>query len=127
MSRARGPVETPEYGKMVARMIRSYGRRVADADEIDLAQMLQMRDELDAAIVKAVHGQRTKWGRSWGYIAEAAGITRQAAQQRWGKSVNALDAQLHGTGATRPGDVRDNGGQPDLSGTDQLRELLRLS
>lgn len=91
---SKGKPETPEYGKMVARMIRAYGKRVADADEIDLGQMLTMRDELDAAIVAAVHGQRTKWGRSWGYIAEGAGLTRQAAQQRWGKAVNELSEKL---------------------------------
>lgn len=85
--------ETPDFGKMVARMLRSYGRRVANADEVDLAQMLEMRAELDRAIVAAVHGQRTIYKRSWAYIAEGAGITRQAAQQRWGKAVAELDAE----------------------------------
>lgn len=111
---SKGAPETTEYGKMVARMIRTYGKRVADADEVDLAQMLTMRDELDAAIVAAVHGQRTKWQRSWGYIAEGAGMTRQAAQQRWGKAVNQLAEKLAESNEPEPSDI------------DQLSDLLSL-
>lgn len=93
---ARGLVETPEYAKMVRRMMRAYGKRVADADDVDLAEMLAMRDEFDAAIVRAVYGQRTMWQRSWADIARAAGYrSAQAAQQRWGKAVNALHEELH--------------------------------
>lgn len=84
MSRKRGPVETTEYGAMVRRMIRAYGRRVADADEIDLADLVKLRDETDAAIAAAVQGQRTKYGRSWAYIAQGLSVSRQAAQQRYG-------------------------------------------
>ena len=84
MSRKRGPVETPEYLGMVARMIRAAGRRVADADDVDLADMARLRDELDAAIAAAVTGQREKHGRSWADVARPFGITKQAAQQRWG-------------------------------------------
>jgi hypothetical protein len=46
--------------------------------------MLQVRRELDAAIQNAVDGQRAQ-GHSWAYVAAGAGITRQAAQQRWGR------------------------------------------
>lgn len=92
MSRKRGPIETPEYGRMVVRMIRAYAKRVTHADEPDLAQMLAVRDEMDAAIVAAIHGQRTVYGRSWADIAAATGTTRQAAQQRWGAKVAQLDA-----------------------------------
>lgn len=91
---SRGVPETTEFGKMVARMMRAWGKRVADADEVDLAQMLKARDEFDRSIVLAVYGMRTKWGRSWAYIAEGAGITRQAAQQRWGKAVERLAQEL---------------------------------
>jgi hypothetical protein len=126
MSRKRGPIETPEYGKMVVRMIRAYAKRVTHADEPDLAQMLAVRDEMDKAIVAAIHGQRTVYDRSWSDIAAATGTTRQAAQQRWGKKVNKLDAELHGLGATRPGDSRDNGGEPESqqTGIDMIRELV---
>ena len=94
MSRKRGPIETPEYGKMVVRMIRAYAKRVTHADEPDLAQMLAVRDEMDHAIVVAIHGQRTVYDRSWSDIAAATGTTRQAAQQRWGKKVEAYAASL---------------------------------
>lgn len=86
MSRRKGPVETPEYLAMVGRMIRAAGRRVADADDVDLADMARLRDELDAAIAAAVTGQRSKHGRSWADVARPFGITKQAAQQRWGKA-----------------------------------------
>lgn len=84
--------ETTEYGKMVRRMMRAWGRRVANADEVDLAQMLAARDEFDRAIALAVYGQR-KLGHSWAYIAAGAGITRQAAEQRWGKACRQLAAE----------------------------------
>lgn len=84
MSRRTGPVETPEYGAMVRRMIRAYGRRVADADEPDLADLLTLRADVDAAIAQAVQGQRAG-GRSWAHIARATGTSRQAAYQRWGQ------------------------------------------
>lgn len=74
---------------MVARMIRAAGRRVADADDVDLADMAKLRDELDAAIAAAVTGQRAKHGRSWADVARPFGITKQAAQQRWGKPAKA--------------------------------------
>lgn len=76
-------VETPEFAKMVNRMIRAYGRRVADADEVDLATMVELRDTVEAAIAEAVQGQRAN-GASWARIAAGVGGTRQAAQQRYG-------------------------------------------
>lgn len=85
MSRRRGPVETPEYAAMVRRMIRSYGRRVADADPEDLAELVAIREVLDEAIDEAVEGMREARAISWGQIGRALGITRQAAQQRYGQ------------------------------------------
>lgn len=76
-------VETPEFAKMVNRMIRAYGRRVAEADEVDLATMVELRDTVEAAIADAVRGQREQ-GASWARIAAGVGGTRQAAQQRYG-------------------------------------------
>lgn len=77
-------VETPEYARMVRRVIRAYSRRVADGDEIDLRTMLEARDDLDQAITEAVAGLRSR-GYSWAYIGRAAGITRQAAWSRWAR------------------------------------------
>lgn len=78
-----GQVETSEWLKMLARMIRAAGRRVANADEHELVELVRLRDELDQAIKTAVNGQRCS-GRSWEYIGMAFGITRQAAFNRYG-------------------------------------------
>jgi hypothetical protein len=77
-------VETPEFAGMVRRMIRAYGRRVAEADEVDLSTMVELRDQVEAAIAEAVAGQR-KNGASWARIGAGLGITRQAAFQRYGR------------------------------------------
>lgn len=82
--RARRYVETPEYGKFVRRIVAAYSRRVADADDVDLAEMVALRDDLDAAITAAVQGQRERHGRSWADIGRALGVTKQAASQRYG-------------------------------------------
>lgn len=79
-------VETTEYGKMVKRMIRAYSRRVADADDVDLAEMCELRDVLEQAIADAVRGQREHHGRSWGDVARGLGVTRQAAQMRYSRT-----------------------------------------
>lgn len=76
--------ETTEYAGMLRRMIRAYGRRVGDADVEDLATMLELQRELDAAIQGAVDAQRERHGRSWADIARATGSSRQAAQKKYG-------------------------------------------
>jgi hypothetical protein len=84
--RERRPIETMEYLQTVLRRtIITAGRRVADADEIELKELLEMRDLFDQAIQDAVDGQRTGPAkRSWAGIAAAAGVTRSAAFQKWG-------------------------------------------
>lgn len=77
-------VETPEFLAMVRRMLRAAGRRVAEADEVELADLAGLRDEVDNVIAQAVAGWRAD-GRSWGTIGAALGLTRQGAQQRYGK------------------------------------------
>jgi len=77
-------VETLPFLEMVGRMLRAAGRRVGDADEFELAELLALQGELDAAIRTAIQGQRAT-GRSWTAIATATGTTRQGARQRWGK------------------------------------------
>jgi uncharacterized protein with PIN domain len=77
-------VETSDYLKAAKRFIRAAGRRVADADEVELAELLTLQATLDEAIQTAVDGIRDR-GMSWAYIATATGTTRQAAYQRWGR------------------------------------------
>ena len=45
--------------------------------------MTELATELDEAITQAVTGLRNA-GYSWAEIAVRLGVTRQAAQQRWG-------------------------------------------
>lgn len=81
---ARRERETTEYLAMLRRLFRAAARRVADADEVELRELLELRDEFDTAIGDAIAGMRAR-GMSWAYIAQATGTTRQAAQMRWGR------------------------------------------
>lgn len=96
-------VETLPFLAAVRRMIRSAGRRVADADEFELAELLALRAELELAIQTAVDGQLAT-GRTWADIAVAAGTTRQAAHKRWSRRQEATPELLAGCtcGATWP-------------------------
>lgn len=72
-----------QFAGMMRRMVAAYQRRIADADPYDLVLLMGLRDQLDEAIAKAVTSMH-ETGFSWAEIAEPLGITRQAAQQRWG-------------------------------------------
>ncbi|MGG7466051.1 AsnC family protein [Plantibacter sp. YIM 135347] len=76
-------VETVDFLAMVRRMIRAAGKRVGDADEVELRELFSLRANLDSAIDEAIRGQRDL-GRSWQAIADATGTTRQAAHARYG-------------------------------------------
>ena len=78
-------VETTEYLQAAERFIRAAGRRVADGDEIELANLLRLEDVLKEAIQSAVDGQRAL-GKSWPAIAAATGKSQQAAAKRWGRT-----------------------------------------
>lgn len=64
------------------RFIRAAGRNAGHGDEYELQALADLRDELEAAIAVAVAGQRS-YGRSWAYIGDALGITRQSAHERY--------------------------------------------
>lgn len=72
---------------MVRRLLRAAGKRVGDADEIELAALVELREHLETAITEAITIQRGRWGRSWTEISLGLGTTRQAAQQHYGKAV----------------------------------------
>ena len=78
-------VETGEFLAMVRRMLRAAGRRVAEADEVELADLATLRTEIETVIASAVDTWR-KQGRSWATIGDALGISKQGAQQRYGKA-----------------------------------------
>jgi hypothetical protein len=77
-------VENDEYAAFACRVLRAYARRVATGDVEALTLMLGLSSEIDSAISKAVTGLR-EFGYSWAEIGSRLGITRQAAQQRWGR------------------------------------------
>jgi hypothetical protein len=81
--RAPRVVENDEYAAFARRVLRAYARRVADGDVEALTLMLGLSAEIDTAIAQAVTGLRG-FGYSWAEIGSRLGITRQAAQQRWG-------------------------------------------
>ena len=81
--RRRDVVENDEYAAFVRRIIRAHARRVATGDVEALTDMVGLSILLDEAVGEAVAGLRAH-GYSWAEIAQRLGITRQAAQQRWG-------------------------------------------
>ena len=85
--RARRPrredVENDAYLVFVARIIAAAGKRVATGDVDALPDLARLSADLDAALITAVTGLR-QFGYSWEQIASRLGVTRQAAQQRWG-------------------------------------------
>jgi hypothetical protein len=76
-------VENDAYLVFVARIITAAGKRIATGDVEALPDLAQLAQELDAALITAVTGLR-EFGYSWEQIASRLGVTRQAAQQRWG-------------------------------------------
>ncbi len=79
----RRQVENDKYAAFARHVLRAYSRRVGDGDVEALALMVGLADEIDGAIGEAVKGLRAH-GYSWAEIGSRLGITRQAAQQRWG-------------------------------------------
>ena len=83
--RRRREVENPEYAAaMVNRLIERHGERVEDWDVEGAGDLLHLHDVVDEALDNAVAGLRGLV-YSWSEIAGWVGITRQAAQQRWGR------------------------------------------
>ncbi|MFU8851111.1 hypothetical protein ACNAW0_09030 [Micromonospora sp. SL1-18] len=79
----RDVVENDEFAAFARRIIRAHGRRVATGDVEALRDLVALSANLDDAIGEAVIGLRA-FGYSWAEIGQRLGISRQAAQQRWG-------------------------------------------
>lgn len=73
-----------DIASMVRRMIDAHGRRVADGDEQDLRELVDLRFHLDVVIDSVVRQLHYEQEFSWAVIGEILGVTRQAARQRWG-------------------------------------------
>jgi predicted DNA-binding protein (UPF0278 family) len=81
-------VETNEFIGMLQRMVRAAGRRAATGDEDDLARLLELQVELDAAVITAVRGLRAA-GWTWSALGAATGTSKEAAVQKWAAKVKA--------------------------------------
>jgi hypothetical protein len=81
--RPRPAVENDAYNAFARRILAAYARRVATGDIDALTLMTALSADIDTAIAQAITGLRSV-GYSWADIAARLGITRQAAQQRWG-------------------------------------------
>lgn len=77
------PVENDAYAAFLRRAIRALGARAGD-DLGALPELAALRDDVDAALARAVTALRGEpHAYSWGEIGAALGVTRQAAQARW--------------------------------------------
>jgi len=81
--RRRDVVENDEFAAFARRIIRAHGRRVAAGDVEALRDLVALSTNIDEAIGEAVVGLRA-FGYSWSEIGTRLGISKQAAQQRWG-------------------------------------------
>ena len=81
--RLRPVVENDAYAAFIRRVLRAYSRRIAHGDIEAVTAMTALADQLDTAITDAITRLRA-CGYSWADIARPLGLTRQAAQQRWG-------------------------------------------
>lgn len=79
------PRETSEIADMLSRMVRAYGRRLADGDPADLARAVKLSAQLERTIGEAVAAARAEHGWSWAELAVELGVTRSAAQQRYAR------------------------------------------
>jgi uncharacterized protein with PIN domain len=79
-------VELGEYRKMVGRLLRSLGRRVSSGDPEDLTHLITLSREVDELLRQAIQQQRSRSAVSWSQIAAELGTSKQAAQQRYGRS-----------------------------------------
>lgn len=77
------PVENDAYVEMMARCVKALGRRIASGDVEHVGKALELRQALDDAIGEGIR-QLHASGESWSRIGRAAGMTKQAAAQRWG-------------------------------------------
>jgi hypothetical protein len=96
-------VENDAFDAFARRILRAYARRVAAGDVEALRSLAALSSEVDAVTRLAVAGLRGPVYRySWSEIADRLGVTRQAAQMRYGDRTDraALDQRLVQAGLT---------------------------
>lgn len=74
-----------EYTAFVGRILRATERRVSNGDIEGLTALAKLEADLDRALRTAVARLRAEpWNYSWTEVGRSLGVTRQAAQQRFG-------------------------------------------
>lgn len=82
----RGPRrENGEYASSIGRMLRSYRRRISEGDTTDLADFAALIKLAEHELGEAAIALQSR-GFSWADVGAALGISRQAAQQRFGRN-----------------------------------------
>jgi hypothetical protein len=79
-----------DYLGFLQRVLRAYSERVLEGDVDDLTELITLRSEVDRLIADTVTRlRRQPYPLTWTQIAAATGTTRQAAQQRYGRPLEA--------------------------------------
>src|SRR3954454_18018213 len=84
--RSKREVENAQFDAFVRRILRAYARRVAAGDVEALRSLSLLSSEVDVVTRLAVAGLRqSPYSYSWSEIADRLGVTKQAAQMRYGE------------------------------------------
>jgi CRP-like cAMP-binding protein len=76
--------EAQKYGAFARRILRAMGRRVSDRDIEALSVLADLQAEVAAQMQASVDGLLAS-GYSWADIGRQLGISRQGAQQKYGR------------------------------------------
>lgn len=76
--------EAPEVGAMAGRVVRALVRRAGEGDGEALEQLLALESQIAQAIKDAGAGMHA-FGYSFTELGDIAGISRQAARERFGR------------------------------------------
>jgi hypothetical protein len=79
----RRDVANDDYAAFTRRIITAHGRRIAAGDIEGLTDLAALATDIDTALRTAITGLRAA-GYYWADIGTRLGMTRQAAQQRFG-------------------------------------------
>lgn len=80
-----GRTDNEEFCDGAERMIMAMGRRVSKGDIAGLRALAQLRRAVELATKRAVTDLRAAHGYSWTDVGRELQITRQSAQERFGR------------------------------------------
>ena len=79
------------FKQFAGRMIRAYGRRAETADPWVVRDLLEIRGEIDRAVLGAIRAYR-RADLSWGQIGYDLGIDRVACFKRYARQIDLIEA-----------------------------------